>query len=178
MNEKLKNRLEFLYKGERFAIIIFIPLAFLISYTYPNLKLYLLISFWVSFFFLEFILIQGAYFWYSKWKRLTIEKKSITPLKTVKNLKRLQSINIGIMTFAVILFFIDVYIHYPLLPIEGLLISGFILIFASLEFINYFYVQLSYDNKSDIKYLLKNKKLKQSCLNQDIKRITDKTWQR
>ncbi|MEH7148493.1 general stress protein, partial [Priestia megaterium] len=31
-------------------------------------------------------------------------------------------------------------------------------------------IQLSYDNISDIKYLLKSKKLKQSCMNKDFKR--------
>ncbi|MEH6943133.1 general stress protein, partial [Bacillus sp. JJ722] len=29
----------------------------------------------------------------------------------------------------------------------------------------------SYDNSSDIKYLLKNKKLKQSCISKDFKRL-------
>lgn len=172
MNERLKKRLEFLYKGERFAIIMFIPPAFLIPYTYPNLQLYSLLSFWISFLLLEFILIQGTYYWHSKWKRLTTEKKSITPVRTVKHLKKLKPVNISIIIFSVIIFFIDVYIHYPSLPIGGLLLSGFILIFACLEFINYFYVQLSYDNRSDLRYLIKTKKLKRSCLNQDIKRIT------
>lgn len=172
MKEKLKKRLEFLYKGERFAIIMFIPPAFLIPYVYPNLQLYSLLSFWISFFLLEFILIQGTYYWHSKWKRLTTEKKSITPIRTVKHLEKLKPVNISIIIFSVIIFFIDVYIHYPFLPIGGLLLSGFILIFAFLEFINYFYVQLSYDNRSDLRHLIKTKKLKRSCLSQDFKHIT------
>ena len=172
MKERLKKRFEFLYKGERFAIIMFIPPAFLIPYAYPNLQLYSLLSFWTSFFFLEFILIQGTYYWHSKWKCLISGEKSLTPVRTVKQLKKLKSVNIGIIIFAIITLFFDLYIHYPFLPIGGLLLSGFILTFSFLEFINYYYVQLSYDNRSDLRYLIKNKKLKRSCLNQDFKRIS------
>lgn len=171
MKKILEKRFEFLYKGERFAIITFILPAFLIPYVYPNLQLYSLFSFWISFFFLELLLIQGAYYWYSKWKVLVTEKKSITPIRTVKLLKKFKRINIGIIFFSVIVFFVDIYIHYQFLPIGGLMLSGFIFIFSLLEFINYFYVQLSYDNKSDINHLIKTKKLKRSSLSKDFKRI-------
>ena len=167
----LENRFEHLYKGESFALILFVPLSYLIHYTYPNLQLYSLFSFWISFFLLEFILIQGVYYWYSKWKRLKTENKSITPTKTVRLLEKAKKINIGIIIFSVFAFCVDVFIHYPLLPIRGLYLSGFIYIFAILEFINYFYIQLSYDNAADIKYLIKTKKLKRSSLNKDFKRI-------
>lgn len=167
----LENRFHYLYKGESFALILFVPLSYFIHYTYPNLQLYSLFSFWISFFLLEFILIQGVYYWYSKWKRLKTEKKSITPIRTVRHLKKLKKLNIGIIIFSVFVFMIDVYIHFPLLPMEGLYLSGFIYIFAILEFINYFYIQLSYDNASDINYLIKTKKLKRSSLNKDFKRI-------
>ncbi|MBO1911289.1 hypothetical protein J4G37_41665, partial [Microvirga sp. 3-52] len=110
MKERLKKRLEFLYKGERFAIIMFIPPALLIPYAYPDLQLYSLLSFWTSFFLLEFILIQGTYYWYSKWKRLTTEEKSITPVRTIKHLKKLKPINISIIIFSIIMFLIDLYI--------------------------------------------------------------------
>lgn len=171
MKKILEKRFEFLYKGERFAIVMFIPPALLIAYAYPDLQLYSLFSFWISFFFLEFLLIQGTYYWHSKWKRLVTEKKSITPIRTVKHLKKLKKLNIGIIILSVIIFFIDIYTHYQFLPIGGLLLSGFIFIFSLLEFINYFYVQLSYDNESDIRHLIKTKKLKRSSLSKDFKRI-------
>lgn len=172
MKKILENRFKFLYKGERSAIVLFIPLSFLINYAYPALRLYSLPSFWISFLLLEFILIQGAYYWYSKWKRLIVEKNSITPAKTVRVLKKLKKINIGMIIFTVIVFFIDLYIYYPFVPIKGLILSGFIYIFAILEFINYYYIQLSYDNSSDIRYLIKHKKFKRSSLSRDFKRIT------
>ncbi|MGN8645065.1 general stress protein [Gracilibacillus sp. HCP3S3_G5_1] len=172
MKKTIESRFEYLYKGETFAIIMFIPLSFLIHYTYPNLQIYSLLSFWVSFFLLEFILIQGAYYWYSKRKRLTTEKKSITPIRVVRLLRKMKTINIGVIIITIFLFFIDLYIHYPYIPVKGLLLCGFIFIFAILEFINYFYVQLSYDNLSDIRYFIRTKKFKRSCLSKDFKRIT------
>lgn len=75
-----------------------------------------------------------------------------------------------IMT-TIIVFIFDFIKWYPSLPLGGLTITFFIYIFAILEFINYFYIQLSYDNVSDIKKLLKSKKLKNSCMNKDFKRI-------
>ncbi|WP_285767413.1 general stress protein [Peribacillus sp. SI8-4] len=171
MKSILERRLNYLYTGESFAIIVFIPLSFLVNYTYPHLQLYSLLSFWISFFLLEFILIQGAYYWHSKWKCLITENKSITPIKTVKLLVKMRTINLVLIFFSMILFVIDVLVNYPSLPIKGLLISGFIFIFAVLEFINYFYLQLSYDNVSDIKYLIKTKKLKRSSLSKDFKRV-------
>lgn len=171
MKRGLESRFKYLYKWESFAITVFIPLSFFIHYTYPNLQLYSLFSFWTSFFLLEIILIQGAYYWHSKWKRLTTENKSITPIRTVRRQKKWKGINIGMIIFSISVFFIDVYIHSPLLPMGGLLISGFIFIFAILEFINYFSIQLSYDNSSDIRYLIKTRKFKRSCLSEDFKRI-------
>ncbi|RDW16679.1 general stress protein [Oceanobacillus chungangensis] len=171
MKNKIENRFKYLYQGERFSIILFIPLSFIIHYAFPNLQLYSLLSFWISFFLLELILIQGAYYWYSKWWRLTTENKSTTPIRTVRLLKKTKIITIGMIILSIIVFFIDVYIHYPFLPIGGFLVSGFIFIFAILEFINYFYIQLSYDNPSDIRFLLKTKKFKRSCLRKDFKRI-------
>jgi len=171
MKRILQSRLKYLYTGERFAIILFIPLSYIINYTYPDLQLYSLLSFWISFFLLEFILIQGTYYWHSKWKRLINENKTITPIKTVKLLRKLKTINLGIIIFSIILFVIDVLVNYPILPISGLLISGFIFIFAIIEFINYFYIQLSYDNLSDIRYLIKAKKFKRSSLSKDFKRV-------
>ncbi|MFD1415154.1 general stress protein [Oceanobacillus jeddahense] len=170
MKKVLEHRFKSLYEGERFAILLFIPII-LINYGFPDLQLYSLPSFWVSFFLLEFILIQGAYYWHSKWKRLTTENKSITPIKTIKYLKRLKTINIYIIALFILLFFIELYFYDSFPPSKALLLSGFLFIFAVLEFVNYFYVQLAYFNSSDIRYLIKTKKLKRSSLNKELKRI-------
>ncbi|MGG1764330.1 general stress protein, partial [Parageobacillus toebii] len=50
-------------------------------------------------------------------------------------------------------------------------IAGCIYIFAVIEYINYFYIQLSYDNISDIKFLVQTKRLKKAALAKELERI-------
>ncbi|MDM5153168.1 general stress protein [Bacillus sp. DX1.1] len=171
MRRNIEKRLFYLYTGELFSIISFVFLSYLINYVYPKLHLYSLYSFWISFLLLEFLLLQGTVYWYVKWKRLKKEKTSITPVWIVQRLKNLQKVNIGMIIAGLIMFVIDFFYWYPLLPLGGLSIAGFIYVFALLEYINYYYVQLSYDNISDIKYLVKSKRLKQASINKDFKRI-------
>lgn len=167
----LEKRLLYLYSGELSSIIVFVFVSYLFNYAYPNLQLYSLYSFWLSFILLEWLLLQGTIYWYVKLKRLRNENTSITPIKIVRQLHCLKTLNIVMMITTIIAFIFDFIKWYPSLPLGGLSIALFIYIFAILEFINYFYIQLSYDNISDIKYLLKSKKLKKSCMNKDFKRI-------
>ncbi|MGV2485267.1 UNVERIFIED_CONTAM: general stress protein, partial [Bacillus mycoides] len=78
MKRNLEKRLSYLYTGELFSVITFIFTSYLLNYAYPTLHLYSLFSFWISFLLLEFILLQGAIYWYVKRKRLKKEKTSIT----------------------------------------------------------------------------------------------------
>lgn len=171
MKKRLENRLKYLYSGELFALILFIPLSYLLNSTYPDLYLYSLYSFWTSFLFLEFLLLQGVFYWYTKLKKLRTENSSITPIKTIRLLKIFKTANFALIIISIIMFALDIVNWNFDLPTGGLLIAGFIYFFAILEFINYYYVQISYDNSSDIRYLLKTKKLKKSCISKDLKRI-------
>ena len=167
---KLEKRLAYLYSGELVSLVLFVILSYAANYLYPTLRLYSLYSFWISFIFLELLLLQGTFYWYIKLKRLRKENISITPMKIVRQLHRLKTLNISLIFIFLIAFIVDFIKWYPSFPLGGLQISFFIYIFAVLEYINYFYIQISYDNISDIKYLLKSKKLKQSCMNKDFKR--------
>jgi len=170
LKHKLEKRLAYLYSGELVSLVLFVILSYAANYLYPTLRLYSLYSFWISFIFLELLLLQGTLYWYIKLKRLRKENISITPIKIVRQLHRLKTMNIILIFISLIAFIFDFIKWYPSFPLGGLQISFFIYIFALLEYINYFYIQLSYDNISDIKYLLKSKKLKQSCMNKDFKR--------
>ncbi|HDR7718384.1 general stress protein [Bacillus albus] len=172
MKRTLEKRLSYLYTGELFSVITFIFTSYLLNYAYPTLYLYSLYSFWVSFLLLEFILLQGTLYWYVKWKRLKKEKISVTPIRMIHYLKVLKKINIAFIIAGFITVTIDFVIWYPDLPLGGLSFTLFIYIFALLEYINYYHTQLSYDNISDIKHLIKSKKLKQSCISKDFQRIS------
>ncbi len=170
MKKALEKRLAYLYSGELFSFINFIPVSYLLNYAFPYLQLYSLYSFWVSFILLEFLLLQGTIYWYVKHKRLKNENNPITPIKVVRQLHSLKKVNMVVIILAIVGFTFDVIKWYPSLPLGGLTITLFIYIFAILEFINYFYIQLSY-SFSEIKDLLKSRKLKKSCMSKDFKRI-------
>lgn len=171
MRKKLEKRLTYLFTGESTAIVSFLIVSFFLNKAYPQLQLYSLVSFWLSFFLLEFLLVQGSVYWYVKWRRLKSENKSVTPIRIVKLLKNVKKWNIGFIIVLPLMFVIDFLKWQPSLPIGGLWISGFIYIFAIIEYVNYFHIQLSHDNLSDIKHLLKAKKLKQACLSKDFEQI-------
>lgn len=166
----LENRLTYLYSGELFSIITFIPTSYLINYAFPNLHLYSLYSFWISFILLEFLLLQGTIYWYVKLKGFRNGNNPTTPIKVVRQLHNLKTVNLIIIVITIIIFAFDLIRFYPSLPIGGLIVAFLIYVFAILEFINYFYIQLSY-NISSIENLLRNRKLKTSCMNKDFNRI-------
>lgn len=167
----LEKRLSNLYTGESMAVVSFIIVSFLLNKAFPQLHLFSLISFWTSFFLLELLLVQGSVYWYAKWRRLKKENISVTPVRIVKRLKNLQKWDIGLIIVLPFMFVFDFFKWYPSLPFGGLSLSGFIYLFAILEYINYFHIQLSYDQLSDIKYLIKSKRLKQACLRKDFERM-------
>lgn len=171
LRKKLLKRFSYLYTGELMSVVMFIVVFFLLNKVYPQLRLYSIASFWISFFLLEFLLVQGSMYWYVKWRRLKKENTTVTPMQTVKNFKNLNKTNIGLIIITMFIFAFDFFKWYQSLPLGSLGIAGFIYIFSVLEYINYFHFQLSYDNLSDIKYLLRSKRLKQSCLSRDFDSI-------
>ncbi|MFM9329481.1 general stress protein [Paenibacillus mesotrionivorans] len=174
MKRTLEKRMAYLYSGELFSIITFVPVSFIVNSTFPKLQLYSLYSFWVSFILLEFLLLQGTIYWYVKLKRLRNENNPKTLLKVLRQLHHSKTVNVVMMITTIVGFAFDFIKWYPALPLGGLTITFFIYGFAILEFINYFYIQLSYDNFSDIKNLFRSRKLKISSMNKDFKRI--KKW--
>lgn len=171
MKKRLLKRLTYLYTGELMSVLGFIVVIFLLNKAYPQLRFYSLSSFWISFFLLEFLLVQGSMYWYAKWKRLKIENIPVTPIQIIKRFKNLKKLNIALIIVSSFTFIFNFFKWYPSLPLGSFGIVGFIYIFAVLEYINYFHFQLAYDNLSDIKYLLRSKRFKQSSLSRDFDRV-------
>lgn len=174
MKRHIENRLKYLYSGELIAVICFVILSLLINHNYPDLKLYSLFSFWTAFLLLEFLLLQGSMYWYIKFKRFRNEKTYITPANVVRRLIKLRKLNLLLIAIPLLAFIYDFFRLQPLLPVGGLLIALFIYLFAILEYVNYFYMQLSYDNIADLLYLKRHKSLKQASIKRDINRFLHK----
>ncbi|WP_213519657.1 general stress protein [Paenibacillus montaniterrae] len=175
MRKRIEKRLSYLHSGELFAAISFIFVACYASYVYPSLRLYALFSFWTSFILLELLLLQGSMYWHSKIKRLREEHTIATPIKIVRQLHRLKSLNLALIILSGLAFMFDLIKWQSSTPTASLVIAFFIYAFAVLEYINYFHIQLSYDSISDIKNLLQSRRLKQSSMNKDFKRLSKYT---
>ncbi|WP_019394563.1 hypothetical protein [Priestia filamentosa] len=170
MKDRMERRLSYLISGETFAIIMF-PIIYAVSFfAYQDLKLHFLFSFWLSFFLLEFILLQGSLYWRVKLKQLKKESSIILPQRVVRTLQVLETANGGLLLLTLLFFVIDFLIWYPNIPFKELSITGCIFIFAFLEYVNYFYIQLSYDNISDLKFLIRTRRLKEAYIKKDIRR--------
>jgi hypothetical protein len=152
------------------SLIMFVFISYLVNFTYPDLHLYSLFSFWSSFLLLEFILLQGSIYWFAKWKRLNRENTSVAPIRLVQRLRVSKKWNLGMITVIPGAFMADYIIWQPAVPM-GVVMAGFIYVFAILEYINYFHIQLSYDNRSDINSLKQTKRFKQACLSKEFKRL-------
>ena len=171
MKGHIESRLKHLYSGEFFAVISFVILSVLMNHNYPDLQLYSLFSFWTAFLLLEFLLLQGSMYWYIKLKRFKNEKTFITPENVVYKLIKLRKINLLLIALPLFAFTYDLLRLQSPLPVGGLFITLFIYLFAILEYINYFYTQLSYDNIADLLYLKRHKVLKQASIKRDINRL-------
>ncbi|MDF2036104.1 general stress protein [Cytobacillus oceanisediminis] len=170
MRNRLLKRISYLFTGETTSLVMFVFISYLMNYTYPDLHLYSLFSFWSSFLLLEFLLLQGSIYWFVKWKRLKKENTSAAPIRLVEQLWAIKKWNIALIIIIPAAFIADYYMWHPSTP-QGLTIAAFIYIFAILEYVNYFHIQLSYDNRSDINSLKQTKRFKQACLSKDFKRL-------
>ena len=114
---------------------------------------------------------QGAFYWYAKYNWLKQAGTFVTPTPVVRRLKRLEKVNIAFIILGPFLFILDFVIWSPSYPILGLGFAAFIYLFAVLEYINYFHIQISYDNLSDLATLRRTKKLKSSSMQKDFRRM-------
>lgn len=159
------RRFRYLYTGEATAAIFFIALSVLVHYTYAHLLLYTTWSFWSAFLLLELLLAQGTYYWYYKYT--SAKARTRIPSRILRNMRRYQRINWVLMGSTLFVIVIEI----GRIPTATSIISAAIYAFALLEYVNYFHVQLSYDNRADWQYLRQHQKLKVASLQRDFQRL-------
>ena len=135
MEKGLEKRLVSLFTGELAAIIAFNFVFFYRSLN-PN-NSYTLIY---VFFILNFILLQGSFYWFVKWRMLKSKKVIFTSLQ--KFLIVFKRINLTLIYMAPIILLIDISV-VGRVPFAGFLLTVFIYIFAIVEYINYYHIQLT-----------------------------------
>ena len=146
--DKLIGRLRQLYIVE-FINVFLLPLAFWIMGRANNQSLGL--NSVVAMIFNGILLIEGSYLWFSI-SRLLRLKGQYNFVKTFRILKKL---NFG--------FFLLTIITITFNPFSGTfdkIVTTIFTLLAVLEHVNYFEIQLMYDNENDKKYLRLYKRLK------------------
>ena len=97
------------------------------------------------------LLLEGSLFWFIVTRRMTIQNET-KPYKIFTVLK-----NVNICLFAITLAIISINPFSGSLDKVGAVVF---LLFSIFEHINYFELQLMYDNKSDLQYLIRFRCLK------------------
>ena len=160
--ELLKKKLTNLASGELVAVLVFWLNFFLLKKWIFTTEGFISISF--SLFLLTFILIQGSVFWWILIKRISNPRfaEKYTG-KIYKILKELDFILLATGIFVILLNHGEV---------STFIISFSIWMFALIEWVNYYLLQLSYSlNLAVLWRYIRNRKLKKSKIAKEIEKI-------
>lgn len=164
-NRNVGKKLKSLCLGEIIACIAFVLCLLSFKYT---LKFTIDIAIMFPFITLIIILFQGSYYWFYCLRK--IYKKRVNKIifkNTYKIFKITDSLLIGAYPIIIVYTF---HSNNTLLLRGETFLGVFIYVFAILEYINYFYIRLSFSKYKDILNLLKFKNLKQSSINKELKK--------
>ena len=155
--DKLIRRLRQLYVVE-FINVFWLPLAFLIMGRLINEELGL--NSIVAMILNGILLIEGSYLWLSISRRLRLKRPHDFP----QIFRVLKILNFVFFTLTII--------TISFTPFSGIfdsIVTTLFILLAVLEHINYFEVQLMYDNQNDKKYITQYKRLKVAKLKKIMK---------
>ena len=160
--ELLKKKLINLASGELAAVLVFWMNFFLLKKWILTTKAFISVSF--SLFLLTFILIQGSVFWWILVKRISNPGFAAKYTgKIYKILKELDFILLATGIFVILLNHGEV---------STFIISFSIWMFALIEWINYYLLQLSYSlNPAVLCRYIRYRKLKKSKIANEIEKI-------
>lgn len=166
MHNKLKKKLFHLYTGELAATTVFVVVwfVFLQQYEWAKITVYTAYAFCL----LEFILLQGTYYWYLKYNQLKQSDYGLLPYNKLLIFKRLKGVNLALIALGIPFLIAQL----TVLP-ATIYFFIFLYLFAIVEYINYYYIRLSYQTREDINDLLRHKKLRSSRLAREIKALKD-----
>ena len=163
---RLIKRLSWYYPTERFhAYVTFPAILLFVWYTHPFLDVV-----FMSYGFLVCIVIlyQGQRYW--KLKLDALLGREFDQQKNLKFFGKWKKWNWILIAMIFPLFLFQVFLNKTVGTSDSALFWGtFINIFAVLEHINYYYIQLMVDNMYDVKYILTNCRLKRASLAKDLR---------
>jgi|SRR5690554_1369728 len=165
--QRLINRLKWYYPLEKIHTFVTFPFFIaLVLYVYPIREtIFIVYGLLVCI----YILYQGQKYWKIKLFRLRNE-----PIDQERNLlffKKSRKINVILIGLIPLFLAIQLWLQDWKITMDKLFFfSVLVNVFAVLEHINYYHIQIMIDNKYDLLYVLRNKKLKPASLANDLRR--------
>lgn len=162
--QKLIKRIKWIFQVEGMNVVMFLGVLLFLNATYgiPHL-LFLSYGLLLA----CFILFQGTYYWWTKYT--VLKEKPILQRRTLSQFHAFRKQNIiGIILIPFVLLLQWIISGHQFIGDNFLGWAFFANGFAILEYINYYHKQLMYDNRHDIDYLLRNRKLKEAPLKKDL----------
>ncbi len=162
---RLIKRLKKYYPTERFhAFVTFPAILLYLLFTNP-IRNMILLSYGLIVCIV--ILYQGQLYWKLKLNRLT--GKNVNQEKNIRFFNKSKRLNWLLILLMPPVLLIQLYFQRWNFEYNDMLFWGILAnVFAILEHVNYYYIQLMIDNKYDVEYLLKNKRLKKASLAKDL----------
>lgn len=171
MQKKVQKKLFGLFTGEWFATLLFAVLWGLYIQLDEGFEVYLTpFSAIYAFVLLEWILLQGGYYWFLKWRQM---KKGVRSRLADQQLRLFLFFKRSNQLLIAIGCLILLY-QCMVMPKEFywfLCLFGF----AIIEYINYYHIRLSYMSVEEIKEFIQQKGFRSSLLAKELKRGNYKT---
>ncbi|AHM63385.1 General stress protein 18 [Flammeovirgaceae bacterium 311] len=162
---RLIQRLKWYYPAEKFHTYFTVPVLLIyVIYSYPIQDIIFIVYGLVV---CTVILYQGQLYW--KLKLNSLKGENINQEKNIVFFKKSKKLNIYLIGLMPLFLLLQLTLQEWKLSINVMLYWGILSnAFAVLEYINYYHLQLMVDNKYDIEYIIRNKKLKKASLAKDL----------
>lgn len=113
------------------------------------------------------ILYQGQLYW--KLKLQSLMGKTLNQEKNVEFFRKSKKVNMVLLGLIPLFFLIQLKLQEWNITVNKMLFWGILAnVFAILEHINYYHIQIMVDNKYDMEYLIRNRRFKKASLAKDL----------
>ncbi|WP_099361541.1 hypothetical protein [Fredinandcohnia onubensis] len=165
MKARAQKKLFGLWTGELSAAILF-PVLWLLYIPTFEWSAHYLTTFPHIFAFciLEYILFQGSYYWYLKWRRVRQGKSSSLPDSYLSRFRFFKRSNFVLLVVGL------PFLVYQATFSKGLYWYLFLYGFAIIEHINYYHIRLSYMSIDEIKEFIRQKGVRRSILARELEK--------
>ncbi len=163
--KRLINRLQWTFQVEGMNVAMFFGILIFLNFNY---EVYDILFLSYGLFVMCFILFQGTYYWWIKYSILT--ERQVFKHTVLSRFRSFRKQNHLVLLLIPVILIVQWFISEKSLSTDNLIgWAVFANLFGVCEYINYYHKQLMYDNRNDLKYLLKNKKLKEASLHKDLR---------